>query len=99
MGCFLYPSPLEDRSYEQIDGLSGYMKAVIGSLYSVHLAAAYDINPFNQLRTIKISDCGVEPTDFSIPRNGERYQCLVNAGRKAAEDYLEQYDYHKLKSM
>jgi hypothetical protein len=72
------------------------MKAVISSLYSAHQVAAFDLNPLNQQRTIKIDDCGVDPTDFSLTHEGDRYQCLVQSGRSAAQAYLDGYNLRDL---
>lgn len=89
LGCYLYPARDIDREYEHIEGLMSYMKAVVSSLYSSHQVASYDLNPFNQQRTIRIDDQGVDPTDFSIRRGDELYEALIESGRKATREYLK----------
>lgn len=96
LGCYLYPSEKEADRGEPIQGLLSYMKAVISSLYSAHQVAAFDLNQLNQQRTIKIDDCGVDPTDFSLTHEDDRYQCLVESGRSAALAYLDGYNLHDL---
>ena len=39
-----------------------------------------------------ISDCCVMPTEFDIAKGTERYMALVNSGREAAKNFLENYN-------
>ncbi|MBN1265032.1 MAG: patatin-like phospholipase family protein [Anaerolineales bacterium] len=96
LGCYLYPNRAEAHPYEPITGLMSYMKAVVSSLYNAHQVTALDLNLLNQMRTIKIDDCGVDPTEFSLTREDNRYKCLVQSGREAAEAYLDGYNLSEL---
>lgn len=92
LGCRLYTPTDCPGSARAVTNLSTY----IGNLMDAVLEAqeiAFDNNKVDHQRTINVSNCCVQPTDFEVkpvPDN-PKYNELVAAGRDAASAYLQSY--------
>jgi NTE family protein len=71
-----------------------------------HLYEAYNIsiqmaefshNPIDQKRSVKINTLGISSTDFHLTKNDQKFLDLVDEGRKATLDYLENYHRYIIK--
>lgn len=92
LGCRTYRQDPHPREPVPINNVISYMGAVFEALLAAQ-AVAFENNAADRFRTINISDCGVDTMDFNIPvdKNDPRYYALSEAGRQAAQSYLEQY--------
>jgi NTE family protein len=43
------------------------------------------------MRTVMVNDCCIGPTDFAIPPHSDRYEQLIESGRSATKEYLDEY--------
>lgn len=92
LGCRLYTPKDCVTSPPPITGLVPYIEHLLEALLEAQ-EVAYDDNRANHQRTINISNCCVQPTDFDVrPEAGNaRYEQLLKAGREAAETFLDAY--------
>jgi len=89
LGCYLYPEAGNEPS--EPTNLREYLKLTVVNLVASTSALAYERNPFDQLRTIKIGDRGVGAVEFDLQPGGERYQALISSGREAAQAFVERF--------
>jgi len=89
LGLYLYterdkvqPEP------ENPSSLINYIKLLMENLYSTHQLTALAPDKLDQRRTIRIGDCGVSPTDFSIKPDDEVYEALYESGKQAVRSYF-----------
>lgn len=77
---------------EPINSLLTYIQSMLETLAESQ-SLVYEISETMQRRTVRISDCCVKTTDFSISPtdDDEHYRQLVNAGEVAARRYLAAY--------
>ena len=95
LGFFLYEET-KVQSFPEKYGLKDMTLDLIGSLLT-----AQDWQVARQqediARSIQISCCGIGSTDFAIVTGDEKYQLLMESGRKGAETYFKAYDEFDLK--
>lgn len=93
LGFYLYTNP---------DKLSKDMKIENFRDFITHLYESYNIslqiaeienNPIDQRRSVKINTLGVSSTDFHLSKNDQEFIDLVDSGKQATKDYLE--NFHK----
>jgi NTE family protein len=94
LGCRLFtPEDCGEPAYRMpMRTLVGYMSNLVETMMNVQ-EAIHRGSPVDCARTIDISNCCVNPTDFDIELDppGERYTKLVESGRKATRAYLDAY--------
>lgn len=90
LGMFLYPeNGLKLVKNEMPRNLMDYLGIVIGNLYTAFETTQFETSFIDQHRTIAISDCGIQSTDFSIVEGDEKYNMLKEAGRQGALNFLK----------
>ena len=92
LGARLYTPDNCSHRYRPVTGLLTYMENLLQTLVEAQIVA-FENSRVDQLRSINISDCCVQATDFHIrPEDTDaRYVELVNAGRTAALNYLNTF--------
>jgi len=91
LGCYLYIEKDLQNDPVTIKDLRDFLGQIF-ECYNVGMQIAeIDNNPIDQRRTIKINSCNVQPTDFHLKPEDESYQELVEEGRRATRQYLENY--------
>jgi NTE family protein len=90
LGCFLY-NPGEFRRDLPIRNFRDYMSILFENMSRGQQFVAFENSRLDRRRTIKIDIHDVESTDFFIQPGDAKYQEMVEAGRQAAIDYLDQY--------
>lgn len=92
LGLFLYPEGgLKLVKNEMPRNLMDYLGIVIGNLYTAFETTQFETSFIDQHRTIAISDCGIQSTDFSIVKGDEKYNKLKEAGRQGALNFLKDH--------
>lgn len=90
LGLFLYPESVgEVKKSKNPHNLIDYLGLVISNLYEAYEVMQYENSVIDQRRTIAISDCGIQSTDFSIVKGDEKYNRLRESGRQAARAFLD----------
>lgn len=79
----------QERSRMGVAALSSYLKSLVETMMAARDRMYLENADF--ARTIMIPTMGVRATDFDITR--ERSLALYASGRKAAEDFLEDWDF------
>ncbi len=92
LGCRLFTPDNCDRKEQKITNLFNYAENIFTTINDIQNVSV-DIRGVDRFRSIDISNCCVSPVDFSIKPNldHEKYQEMVETGRKAAETYLKNY--------
>ncbi len=91
LGCYLYTPEDCERKQPKIENIWGFLENM---MYGVTVEAReqyFKRDLFDHHRTIMINDCCVQSTEFDIPTGSERYNQLVDSGRSAARDFLQDY--------
>ena len=91
LGCRTY-TPDDCEGPAEVTNLVEYVVQLFLTLNASE-GVAYANNVNSQRRSVEISNCCVEPTDFDLQptREDERYQALLAAGVSAMRDYLANY--------
>jgi NTE family protein len=93
LGLFLEP---DEEKYANVaehpKNLWEFVALTGRNYYDYHQVSSLRNNILDEKRTIKINDCGVSSTDFSIQPGSEIYQRLYNSGRQAVVDYFDEQD-------
>jgi NTE family protein len=79
----------EEVSEERV-GVVGFIKSLVQTMLEAH--DRLYIEKANFARTITIPTLGVNTVDFGLPK--ERALALYDSGRRAAERFLEAWDFH-----
>jgi len=90
LGCHLYtPDDCEGRTIP-ITNIPSYGRNLFNSLLTIQ-KVRFEKEPLKKLRSININDCCALATDFSITPDSEKYNELIEAGKIAAKNYLDDY--------
>jgi NTE family protein len=90
LGLFLYPDQyLHPADPEIPDNVWEYLSLAFRNLYHSYELASYQGNTVDQHRTIEISDCGIDPTNFEIEIGDEKYTMLYQSGVNAVRDFFD----------
>lgn len=89
LGLFLYPEHYhhQDQS-EKPENVWEFLSLTLRSLYHSYEWASYVASSVDQHRTIEISDCGIDPTDFEIEVGDEKYNQLSQSGASAVRQFF-----------
>ena len=90
LGLYIFPDRCDiGRQNNEARGLIDYIDLILDNLYASHQMTPYDNSQVDQRRTIRISDCGISPTQFDLDPAGEGYQALYQAGRQAVRTFFD----------
>ncbi|MBZ0286722.1 MAG: patatin-like phospholipase family protein [Anaerolineae bacterium] len=92
LGCRLYTPKDCPGNVRAVTSLTTYIENLMDAVLEAQ-EVAFGNNKVDQQRTINVSNCCVQPTDFEVkpaPDN-PKYHQLVAAGREAAQAYLRAY--------
>jgi NTE family protein len=92
LGCRLYTPKDCPGNTRAVTTLLTYVENLMDAVFEAQ-EIAFDNNKVDQQRTINVSNCCVEPTDFEVKPGADnaKYDELVAAGRSAAQAYLRAY--------
>jgi NTE family protein len=91
LGCRLFTPEDCKGDIEPVNNLASYVKNLVETL-AITEDISYQNTLIDQLRTIDISNCCVDTTDFNIKPGSEKFAELVAAGRSATEVFLDGYN-------
>ncbi len=90
LGLFLYPDQyLHPADPEYPSNVWEYLSLAFRNLYHSHELAGYDTSSVDRYRTIEISDCGIDPTDFEIEIGDAKYTELYQSGVDAVRNFFQ----------
>lgn len=90
LGCRLYTPEECGQEIEPINNLPSYVKNLVETL-AITEDKTFEHSLIDRLRTINISNCCVDTTDFSVKPGTAKYDELLQAGRSATQEFLEDY--------
>ena len=91
LGFYLYTNAEKVSENKKIETFKDFIAHLYES-YNISLQIAeIENNPIDQRRTVKIDTLGVSSTDFHLSKEDNKFKDLVEEGRKATRDYLENY--------
>lgn len=89
LGLFLYPDHyLHPEEPEFPENVWEFLSLTMRNIYHSYEVASYRASTVDQHRTIEISDCGIDPTDFDILVGDEKYTQLYQSGLSAARGFF-----------
>jgi NTE family protein len=93
LGLFLYPEQYMHPAAPEIpSNVWEYLSLALRSLYQSYELSSYETSIVDQYRTIEISDCGIDPTDFEIEIGDAKYTELYQSGMNAVRDFFQSED-------
>lgn len=93
LGLFLYPDRYLHPSEPEIPAnVWEYLMLAFRNLYQSYELTYYETSTVDQHRTIEISDCGIDTTDFDISLEGEKYNLLYESGKQAVRNFFSDAD-------
>ncbi|MAT45684.1 MAG: hypothetical protein CL609_25410 [Anaerolineaceae bacterium] len=90
LGCYLYPYRSEEELEKDPKTLREYLVLTLDNIFDAFQMMSYENSEIDKKRTIKINDCGISPIEFNIPIHSDRYYELINSGRNAATQFLNE---------
>ena len=91
LGFYLYTNAEKVSENKKIETFKDFIAHLYES-YNISLQIAeIENNPIDQRRTVKIDTLGVSSTDFHLSKEDKKFKDLIEEGRKATRDYLENY--------
>ncbi len=90
LGLFLYPeqSPIDDEP-DMPASLWQFVNLILQNITYTQQLAGIETNSADSHRTIKISDCGVQITEFDIAPGTEKYDHLYQSGRQGVAAFFD----------
>lgn len=89
LGCYTYSSEVAKHT-APCKSLVEFIENVLKAFLMAQ-NIAFQTSEAAQLRTILINNCGISPLDFNIKPGDEDYNKLYESGKKAATEYLDNY--------
>ena len=94
LGFYLYTNAENVSESKKIENFKDFISHLYES-YNISIQIAeIDNNPVDQRRSVRIDTLGVSSTDFHLTKNDQKFIDLINEGRKATINYLN--NYHKI---
>jgi len=91
LGFYLYTNAELVSKTKKIESFKDFISHLYES-YNISLQIAeIENNPIVQRRSVKINTLGVSSTDFQLSKKDQKFADLVDEGRKATRNYLENY--------
>jgi len=91
LGSYLYTPKDCKKSESQFNNIVDYVGLMASEMALNTRDEMFSHQTLDQMRTIMVSDCCIDQTDFDIPTHSERYDQLIESGRLAAKAYLDEY--------
>ena len=91
LGSYLYTPKDCKKSESQFNNIVDYVGLMASEMAINTRDEMFSHQTLDQMRTIMVSDCCIDQTDFDIPTHSERYDQLIESGRLAAKAYLDAY--------
>jgi NTE family protein len=91
LGNYLYTPKDCQKTESKFNNIVDYVGLMASEMALNTRDEMFSRETLDQMRTIMISDCCIDQTDFDIPTHSERYDLLVESGRSAAKAYLDEY--------
>ncbi|MDX9864113.1 MAG: patatin-like phospholipase family protein [Anaerolineaceae bacterium] len=91
LGSYLYTPKDCVKADSQFNNIIDYVSLMVSEMALNIRDEMFSRETLDQLRTIMISDCCIDQTDFNIPTHSERYDQLIESGRAATKIYLDEY--------
>jgi NTE family protein len=91
LGCYLYTPDECERRQPNIQNIWGFLENMLYGVAFETREQYFKRDLMDHKRTIMINDCCIMPTEFDLSNGSERYLQLVNAGRDATRDFLDDY--------
>lgn len=93
LGFYLYADADRVAENKKIENFKDFISHLYES-YNISLQIAeIENNPIDRRRSVKINTLGVSSTDFHLKKNDPKFIDLVESGRQATKEYLE--NFHK----
>lgn len=90
LGLFLYPDQYMHPAEPEIPAnVWEYLSLALRNLYQSHELSSYQTSIVDQYRSIEISDCGIDPTDFEIKIGDAKYTQLYESGKYAVRNFFD----------
>ncbi len=90
LGFHTYSPDADKKQAAPIKNLVGFLENLIKAMMNTQ-AFAFQTSETSQLRTVLIRDCGLSPLNFSMKAGSEDYNTLYKSGKRAATEYLDNY--------
>jgi len=91
LGSYLYtPQDCAEQSSE-FNNVIDFVGVMASELALNTKDEMFSRQTIDRMRTVMVSDCCIDHTDFAIPPHSERYNQLIESGRAAAKTYLDEY--------
>jgi NTE family protein len=91
LGFYLYTNANLISETKKIESFKDFISHLYES-YNISLQMAeIEHNPNVQRRSVKINTLGVSSTDFHLSKKDQKFRDLIDEGRKATLNYLENY--------
>jgi NTE family protein len=91
LGCYLFTPDDCERKQPKIENIWGFLENMIYGIAVETREQYFKRDLMDHKRTIMISDCCIESTEFDVAKGTERFDQLVNSGRDATQAFLENY--------
>jgi NTE family protein len=91
LGSYLYTPKDCVKADSKFNNIVDYVGLMASEMALNTRDEMFSRETLDQMRTIMISDCCIDQTDFNIPTHSERYDLLIESGRSAAKAYLDEY--------
>ncbi len=91
LGFYLYTNAELISESKKIESFRDFISHLYES-YNINLQMAeIEHNPNDQKRSVKINTIGISSTDFHLSKKDQKFLDLIEEGRQATLDYLENY--------
>ena len=91
LGFYLYTNADLISETKKIESFRDFISHLYESINISLQMAEIEHNPDDQKRSVKINTMGISSTDFHLTKKDKKFLDLINEGRKATLDYLENY--------
>ena len=91
LGCYLFTPDDCEMKQPAIENIWGFLENMIYGIAIETREQYFKRDLLDHKRTIMISDCCIQSTEFDVARGTERYNQLVNSAREATQAFLENY--------
>lgn len=91
LGFYLYTNADLISETKKIENFRDFISHLYESINISLQMAEIEHNPDDQKRSVKINTLGISSTDFHLTKKDQKFLDLINEGRKATLDYLENY--------
>lgn len=91
LGCYLYTPKDCAQTSSEFNNVVDFASVMLAEMALKTRDEMFSRETLDLMRTVMVSDCCIDHTDFNIPPHSERYDQLIESGRTAAKAYLDDY--------